>query len=95
MRLLFYGIRTLPNEGEQLFIHMFHTGSKGLASVTDLRNLENRRSLGACGRDSNAGLKINEMDKRGYEESDSGGLHSPGARLHVDGIPVAMQKRFG
>ena len=29
----------LANEGEQLFIHKFHTGSKGLASVTDLRNL--------------------------------------------------------
>ena len=36
-----HGIKNrLANEGEQLFIHRFHTGSKGLASVTDLRNLE-------------------------------------------------------
>src|SRR5262249_56983654 len=36
-----HGIKNrLANEGEQLFVHKFHTGSKGLASVTDLRNLE-------------------------------------------------------
>jgi hypothetical protein len=50
----------LANEGDQLFIHMFHTGSKGLASVTDLSNSTNRPPQArACGRDSNAGLKIN------------------------------------
>ena len=40
----------LANEGEQLFIHKFHTGSKGLASVTDLRNLEKPAPAArACG----------------------------------------------
>jgi hypothetical protein len=57
-----YGIKNrLANEGEQLFIHRFHTGSKGLASVTDLRNLEKpapARRARASGRNSNDGLKI-------------------------------------
>ena len=36
-----HGIKNrLANEGEHLFVHKFHTGSKGLASVTDLKNLE-------------------------------------------------------
>ena len=29
----------LANEGEQLFIHKFHTGSKGLASADDRKAL--------------------------------------------------------
>lgn len=37
-----------------------------------------------------------EMEKRRYDESASGGLHSPPeARLHVDGIPAPMQNQFG
>ena len=40
-----HGIKNrLANEGEQLFIHRFHTGSKGLASVTDLRKSKLPRS---------------------------------------------------
>ena len=56
-----HGVKNrLANEGDQLFIHMFHTGSKGLASVADLRGLEKRpRRALACGRDSNAGSKVN------------------------------------
>lgn len=57
-----HGIKNrLATEGEQLFIHKFHTGSKGLASVTDLKNLE-KPALAPEGAgvwaNSNAGLKV-------------------------------------
>jgi hypothetical protein len=36
----------LANEGEQLFIHKFHTGSKGQASVADLRPMQKQFGVG-------------------------------------------------
>jgi hypothetical protein len=46
-----HGIKNrLANEGEQLFIHKFHSGSKGLASVTDLRNLKKPAGAGVWAR---------------------------------------------
>jgi hypothetical protein len=86
----------LANEGEQLFVHRFHTGSKGLASVTDLRNLE-KPPPGAgiwtrfkCWVENRRRL-INDDLKRALPAV----CIPPGARLHVDGIPSPMQRQFG
>jgi hypothetical protein len=41
-----YSLHSVKNrlavEGEPLFVHKFHTGSKGLASMTDLRTLQHQ-----------------------------------------------------
>jgi hypothetical protein len=92
-----YGIKNrLANEGEQLFIHRFHTGSKGLASVTDLRNLENP-ALAPAGVWARFKCWV-ENQKRWINDELKIALPAvcipPGARLHVDGIPAPMQKRF-
>jgi hypothetical protein len=92
-----HGIKNrLANEGEQLFIHRFHTGSKGLASVTDLRNLE-KTPPGAgvwtrfkCWVENQRRL-VNGDLKRALPAV----CIPPGARLHVDGIPSPMQRQFG
>jgi hypothetical protein len=86
----------LANEGEQLFVHRFHTGSKGLASVTDLRNLEKP----APGAGVWARLKCWVENQRNWINGDlkraiPAVCIPPGARLLVDEIPSLMQKRFG
>jgi hypothetical protein len=91
-----HGVKNrLANEGEQLFIHKFHTGSKGLASVTDLRNLEKPAGAGVWARlkhwVKNQQRWINGDLKRALPAV----CIPPGARLHVDGIPSPMQKQFG
>jgi hypothetical protein len=92
-----HGVKNrLANEGEQLFIHMFHTGSKGLASVTDLRNLEKP----APGAGVWVRFKCWVENQRRWINVDMNKAFPavcipPGARLLVDGIPSLMQKRFG
>jgi hypothetical protein len=92
-----HGIKNrLANEGEQLFIHKFHTGSKGLASVTDLRNLEKT----APGAGVWASFKCWVENQRRWINGDlkralPAVCIPPGARLHVDGIPSPMQNQFG
>jgi hypothetical protein len=86
----------LANEGEQLFVHKFHTGSKGLASVTDLRNLEKT----APGAGVWVSFKCWFANQRRWKNGDlkralPAVCIPPGARLHVDGIPSPMQKQFG
>jgi hypothetical protein len=93
-----HGVKNrLANEGEQLFIHKFHTGSKGLASVTDLRNLKKPAPAGAgiwarfeCWVE-NQRRRINDDMKRALPAV----CIPPGASLHVDGIPAPLQKQFG
>jgi hypothetical protein len=95
-----HGIKNrLANEGEQLFIHKFHTGSKGLASVTDLRNLEKPAPA-----PQGAGIWAKfkcwvENQRRWINDDMKRALPAccipPGARLQVDGIPATLQKQFG
>jgi len=92
-----HGVKNrLANEGEQLFVHKFHTGSKGLASVTDLRNLEKP----APGAGVWVSFKCWVENQRRWINGDlkralPAVCIPPGARLHVDGIPSPMQKQFG
>jgi hypothetical protein len=95
-----HGIKNrLAIEGEQLFIHKFHTGSKGLASVTDLKNLEKPAPA-----PEGAGLWSRfkcwvENQRRWINDDMKRALPAvcipPGARLQVDGIPATMQKQYG
>jgi hypothetical protein len=95
-----HGIKNrLANEGEQLFIRRFHTGSKGLASVTDLRNLE-RPSPAPVGARIWVRFKCWVGNQRRWINDDiKGALPAvcipPGAHLQVDGIPATLQKQFG
>ena len=93
-----HGVKNrLANEGERLFVHKFHSGSKGLASVTDLRSLEKKAPAGAgvwarfeCWVE-NQRRWINDDLKRALPAV----CIPPGARLQVDGIPAPLQKQFG
>ena len=93
-----HGVKNrLANEGEQLFVHRFHTGSKGLASVTDLRSLKKTAPAGAgiwarfeCWVENQRRLINDDLMK-----ALPAVCIPPGARLQVDGIPSLMQKQFG
>ena len=95
-----HGIKNrLANEGEQLLVHKFHTGSKGLASVTDLRNLE-KPALAPTGAGIWARFKCwVENQRRRINNDMEKALPAvcipPGASLQVDGIPASLQKQFG
>ena len=95
-----HGIKNrLANEGEQLFVHKFHTGSKGLASVTDLKNLE-KPAPAPAGAGVWARFKCWVENQRRWINDDlkralPAVCIPPGARLHVDGIMAPMQKQFG
>ncbi len=95
-----HGIKSrLANEGEQLFVHKFHTGSKGLASVHDLKTLE-RSSPAPAGASVWARIKCwFESKKVWITEDMTKALPAvcipPGARLHLNGIPVGLQKQYG
>ena len=95
-----HGIKNrLANEGEQLFVHKFHTGSKGLASITDVRNLE-KPALAPTGSGIWARFKCWVENQRRWINDDlkralPAVCIPPGARLQVDGIPAPLQKKFG
>jgi hypothetical protein len=92
-----HGVKNrLANEGDQLFVHKFHTGSKGLASVTDLWNLDKP----APGVGVWVSFKCWVENQRRWINGDlrralPAVCIPPGARLHVDGIPAPLQKQFG
>ncbi|MFN7945315.1 MAG: hypothetical protein U0Z53_08190 [Blastocatellia bacterium] len=89
----------LANENEQLFVHTFHTGSKGLASVEDLKSLEKNPPLPA-----GAGLWArfkhrvsNSLRWMDYDAQKSlcAICIPPGARLELHDIPARLQKDYG
>jgi hypothetical protein len=97
-----YSLHSVKNrlavEGEPLFVHKFHTGSKGLASMTDLRTVQNQspvpRGLGMWAKfkawcDKNLG-----MSREHIARSLPAVCIPPGARLEVVGIPSHIQKEF-
>jgi len=89
----------LAKEGEQLFIHKFYTGSKGLASVDDWKALDTAQpappGMGVWGRFQH--WLINQARKLGHRDQRSlpAVCIPPGARLHVNGIPARLQERYG
>jgi len=95
-----HGIKNrLANEGEHLCVHKFHTGSKGLASVTDLKNLE-KPAPAPAGAGIWARFKCWVENQRRWINDDlkralPAVCIPPGARLQVDGIPAPLQKQFG
>jgi hypothetical protein len=95
-----HGIKNrLANEGEQLFVHKFHTGSKGLASVQDLKTIE-RPSPAPAGASVWARIKCWFDNKRVWISEDlTKSLPAvcipPGARLQLNAIPVGLQKQYG
>ncbi len=88
----------LATENEQLFVHTFHTGSKGFASVEDLRNLEKQPPLPA-----EAGLwaRLRHRVSNSLRWMDYDAQKAlcaicipPGARLELHDIPTRLQKDY-
>ncbi|HWQ32079.1 MAG TPA: hypothetical protein VNQ79_04285 [Blastocatellia bacterium] len=89
----------LANENEQLFVHTFHTGSKGLAAVSDLKNLSKQPPLpegvGLWARFRhwlNQSLQWMDYD---VQKALPAVCIPPGARLEVQEIPPRLQKEYG
>jgi hypothetical protein len=96
-----YSLHGLKNrlavEGERLFVHRFHTGSKGLASAVDLRALEKPLSADA-GFFARCKYWIERLGKPSSEELMRmlpAVCVPPGARLYVEGIPAILQEMYG
>jgi hypothetical protein len=89
----------LADEGEQLFVHKFYTGSKGLASVDDLKVLE--RPQPAPPGTSLWGKFRHWLDSQkrlmNYDVKRSlpAVCIPPGARLQLNGIPTRLQIQYG
>ena len=93
-----YSLHGLKNrlavEGERLFVHRFHTGSRGLASAADLRALENPTPAGD-GVFARFRYWIEILGRPGSEELMRmlpAVCIPPGARLYVEGIPAKLQE---
>src|SRR5262249_15065260 len=92
-----HGVKNrLAVEGESLFVHKFHTGSKGLASRADLRDLEKPLPAGA-GVWARFKYWAGSLRRPGSEELMKGlpaVCIPPGARLYVEGIPEDLQVKY-
>jgi hypothetical protein len=89
----------LAVEGEALFVHRFQTGSKGLASVTDL---ETSRQQAQFLKDASLWVKLKAWINGGMgmiNDSETRSLCAvcipPGARLMVHDIPPRLQRECG
>jgi hypothetical protein len=95
-----HGIKNrLAVEGEQLFVNKFHTGSKGLASVVDLNEIQTPKpapaGTGFLGRILH---RLNEASRivNGEEKFHMAAVCvPPGAKLFLDGIPKSVQEDLG
>ena len=96
-----YSLHALKNrlavEGERLFVHRFHTGSKGLASAADLRALEKPLSADS-GFFARCKYWIESLGRPSSEELMKmlpAVCVPPGVRLYVEGIPTNLQEKYG
>jgi hypothetical protein len=86
----------LAREGESLFVHRFPGGSKGLASMADLRGLEPALHAGA-GLWARLKYWAGSLRRPGSEElmrQLPAVCVPPGARLYVEGVPEAVQVKY-
>ncbi|HZS04214.1 MAG TPA: hypothetical protein VFD58_05210 [Blastocatellia bacterium] len=98
-----YSLHSIRNrlavEGEQLFLHTFRTGSKGLASVNDLKRLQYQTSVPAgAGVWTKFRAWLNQKTRWMDYDSEKALCAvciPPGAQLQVDGISPRLQKQFG
>ena len=90
-----YSLMAVPNrlarEGEDLVAHRFPTGSLGLASPTDLRRVANppapvKRGLWCA---------VKDFFNPPKTEPVPAVCIPPGARLHLQDIPVRLQHEYG
>jgi hypothetical protein len=95
-----YSLHGLKNrlavEGERLFVHRFHTGSKGLASAAELRALDPPVSADA-GIFARWKYWIKSLGRPSSEELMKllpAVCVPPGARLYVEGIPAHLQEKY-
>lgn len=88
-----YSLHGIPNrlavEGEQLLVHQFPTGSKGLAAVMDLQT---RRDETTTSTRTRLWARIREWFVVNVEKTVPAVCIPPGARLHVENIPAQLQE---
>src|SRR5690349_11972804 len=88
----------LATEGEQLFVHKFYTGSKGLASVRDWRSLQNPQpappGTSVWGRFQHWLSSTMKKLNRNVHRSLPAVCIPPGARLRLEEIPPRLQARY-
>jgi hypothetical protein len=88
-----YSLHAVKNrlavEGEQLIINKFHTGSKGLASVADMKSIQPRNLIELV-RDKLRPERFWDRKKKIPAI-----CIPPGAKLELSGIPKSAQKLFG
>lgn len=89
----------LANEGEQLCIHRFQTGSKGMASLSEIEALKGPSApLTLTNVWAQFRNWLNEAAQSDHSPTDRQ-LHAvcipPGARLQMGGIPSRMQLQYG
>jgi hypothetical protein len=89
----------LAKEGESLFVHKFHTGSKGLASDADLQALTSIRpapqGAGFFGRLRHLFKESRRLASPELRRELPAVCVLPGARLYVEGIPSDVRAVCG
>jgi hypothetical protein len=87
-----YSLAGIPNrlavEGEELIVHRFCTGSRGLASPADLPSPRRRRSGWSIWDDVRAGRSM-------FQASPPAVCIAPGTRLLLQDIPERLQQPLG
>jgi hypothetical protein len=78
----------LAVEGEQLIVNKFRTGSKGLASVADMKAIQPRNLIELV-RDKLRPERFWDRKKKVPAV-----CIPPGAKLYIEGIPKALQEQF-
>src|SRR5215467_84289 len=89
-----YSLMAVPNrlaqEGEELMIHRFYTGSLGLASSAEMNRV-------ACGTPAAGGFwsMLKQFFCLQAIDAVCAVCIPPGARLELCGLPIPMQRRLG
>lgn len=95
-----HGVKNrLAVEGEQLLVRTFRTGSKGLVSMQDLRELQGRPrnplGSGLWARFKQWVDRNTELPGAIAENSLPAVCIPPGAQLQLQGVPAYLQKELG
>lgn len=98
-----YSLQSVKNrpakQGEALFVNLFHSGSKGLASAVDFMAVRAvRPAPEGAGFFSRIAHQIKECKRLASGEEIyhlTAVCVPPGARLYVEGVPKALREQFG
>jgi hypothetical protein len=98
-----YSLHSIKNRpataGDELFVNLFHSGSKGLASVADFKAIQTvKPSPERAGIFARLIHRVREANRVAFGEECyfmTAVCLQPGARLRLSGIPKPMREEFG